>query len=132
MGYRSDSIAVSRDMGPLRYCLQMGGVLRYKWTDNISLSSEHMGHQKYCNTNWRRIAIQIGGVLRWCFFEKYLVTRPKYPPYREIGVAMPLSHCVFCGIADYRCYTPSSFRKDGLSQSKDRPNKGCIAEKASL
>ena len=28
------------------------------------------------------------------------------PPYRETGVAMPLSHCVSCGIADCRCYTP--------------------------
>ena len=48
-----------------------------------------------------------------------LVTRPKYPPppYREKGVAIPLSHCVSCGIADYRCYTPTSFLKNGLSQS---------------
>ena len=52
------------------------------------------------------------------------------PPYRETGVAIPLSHCVSCGIADYRCYTPTSFRKNGLSQSKDRPNKRGIAEKA--
>ena len=52
------------------------------------------------------------------------------PPYRETGVAIPLSHCISCGIADYRCYTPTSFRKDGLSQAKDRPNKGGIAEKA--
>ena len=37
-----------------------------------------------------------------------LVTRLKIPPpYRETGVAIPLSHCVSCGIADYRCYTPS-------------------------
>ena len=33
---------------------------------------------------------------------------------------MPLSHCVSCGIADYRCYTPTSFRKDGISQAKER------------
>ena len=59
-----------------------------------------------------------------------LVTRPKYPPYCETGVAIPLSHCVFCGIAGYRCYTPTSFRKSGLSQSKDRPNKGGITEEA--
>ena len=57
------------------------------------------------------------------------MTRPKCPPYRETGVAIPLSHCVSCGIADYPCYTPTSFRKNGLSQSKDRPNKGGIAEK---
>ena len=31
------------------------------------------------------------------------------PLYREAGVAMPLSHCASCGIADYRCYTPTSF-----------------------
>ena len=50
-----------------------------------------------------------------------LVTRPKYPPYCETSVAIPLSHCVSCGIADYRCYTPTSFLKNPLSQSKDRP-----------
>ena len=53
-----------------------------------------------------------------------LVTRPKYPP-----VAIPLSHCVSCGIADYRCYTPTSFRKSGPLQSKDRPNKGGLSQK---
>ena len=57
------------------------------------------------------------------------MTRPKYPPYRETGVAIPLSHCVSGGIADYRCYTPTSLLTDGLSQSKDRPNKEGIAEK---
>ena len=46
------------------------------------------------------------------------------PPHRGTGVAIPLSHGVSCGIADYRCYTPTSFQKNGLSQSKDRPNKG--------
>ena len=61
-----------------------------------------------------------------------LVTRPKYPPYRETGVAIPLSHCASCGIADCRCYTPTSFLKNGLPQSKDRPNKGGVAEKACL
>ena len=49
------------------------------------------------------------------------------PPYRETGLAILLSHCVFCGIADYRCYTPTSFCKSGLSQSKDRPWRGDIA-----
>ena len=39
-----------------------------------------------------------------------LVTRLKYPPpYRETGVAIPLSHYVSCGIADYCCYTPHFF-----------------------
>ena len=61
-----------------------------------------------------------------------LVTRPKYPPYRETGIAIPLSHCVSCDIADYRCCTPTSFSKGGLSHSKDRPNKGGITEKAKL
>ena len=54
------------------------------------------------------------------------------PPYRETSLAIPMSHCVavcvFCGIADYRCYTPTSFRKSGLSQSEDGPNKEGIAE----
>ena len=31
----------------------------------------------------------------------------KYPT----GVAILLSHCVSCGIADYRCHTPTSFCK---------------------
>ena len=63
----------------------------------------------------------------------FLVTRPNYPPpHHEAGVAIPLFDCVSCGIADYRCYTSTSFCKNGLSQSKDRPNKGGIAEKASL
>ena len=52
-----------------------------------------------------------------------LVNRPKQPP--PISREMPLSHCVSCGIADYRCYTPTSFRKKkNLPQSKDRPNRG--------
>ena len=46
------------------------------------------------------------------------------PPHRETGLAIPLSHCVSCGITDYCCYTPTSFLKDGLSQSKDRPIRG--------
>ena len=54
------------------------------------------------------------------------------PPYLETGLAIPLSRCFSCVIADYRCYTPTSFLKDGLSQSKGRPNKGAIAEKACL
>ena len=33
------------------------------------------------------------------------------PRYRETGVAIPLSHCVSGGIADYRCYTPTSCLK---------------------
>ena len=54
------------------------------------------------------------------------------PPYRETGVAISLSHCVSCGTADDRCYTPTSFHKNGLSQSEDRPNKGGVAERACL
>ena len=46
------------------------------------------------------------------------VTQPKYPPFPETGAAIPLSHCVSCGIADYRCYPPTSFPENGLSQSK--------------
>ena len=43
---------------------------------------------------------------------------------------MPLSHYLSCGIAGYRCYTPTSFFKIDPLQSKDRPNKGGIAEKS--
>ena len=39
------------------------------------------------------------------YYTPFLVTRLKIPPHRETGVAIPLSHCVSCGIADYRCYT---------------------------
>ena len=46
-----------------------------------------------------------------------LVSRQKYLPYHETSVAIPMSHCVSRGIADYRCYTPTSFLKqNGLSQ----------------
>ena len=47
----------------------------------------------------------------------------------EFLVTRPLSHCISCGIADYRCYTPTSVPKNGLSQSKDRPNKGSYRRK---
>ena len=36
---------------------------------------------------------------------------------------------VSCGIPDYRSYTPTSFLKNGLSQSKDRPSRGVSREK---
>ena len=45
-----------------------------------------------------------------------LVTRPKYPSYRETSVAIPLSHCVSCGIADSRCYTPTCFLTEDTSR----------------
>ena len=52
----------------------------------------------------------------------------KISPELRSGGLQP-QHCVSCGIADYRCYTPTSFlNKNGLSQSKDRPTKGGIAE----
>ena len=70
-----------------------------------------------------------------------LVARPKYP-YRETGVVIPLSHCVFCGVADYWCYTPTSFRKkwpiasqrralDGGHRRKNLPLKPVAQEGAS-
>ena len=58
-----------------------------------------------------------------------LVTRPKYPPpYRETGVAIPLSHC-FLWYRRLSLLHPHFFLKNGLSQSEDRPNNGGIAEK---
>ena len=64
---------------PKSTAIQMGGVLQYKWepyrdtngrsTDSSSLSSEPRGAESTSIQNWRRIAIQIGGVLRY-FFEK--------------------------------------------------------------
>ena len=61
-----------------------------------------------------------------------LVTRPKHPPppYRETVVAMPLPHCVSCGIADYHCYTPTFLNKNGLPQFKDsRLTRGALQKK---
>ena len=56
---------------------------------------------------------------------KSLVTRLKYPPpYRKTGVAIPLSHCVSCGIADYRCYTPTSFLKMAYRKPKTGLTRG--------
>ena len=47
-----------------------------------------------------------------------LVPRPKYLPLsRDRCSNTPVALC-FCGIAAYRCCTPTSFRKSGLSQSK--------------
>ena len=54
------------------------------------------------------------------------------PPYRETGVAIPLSHCVSCGIADYRCYTRISFLKHGYRNPKTGLTRGGIADKACL
>ena len=47
-----------------------------------------------------------------------LVTRPESPLYCETGVAIPLSHCVSCGIADYRCYSVSGVAP--VNQTKER------------
>ena len=47
------------------------------------------------------------------------------PLSRDKCIAILLSHCVSCGIAEYRYYTPTSFHRNGLSQSKDSPNKDC-------
>ena len=52
--------------------------------------------------------------LRWFQFPaptRFLSDPTEIPPpsYHETSVAIPLSHCVSCGIADYRCYTPTFF-----------------------
>ena len=53
-------------------------------------------------------------------------------PYRETGVAIPLSHCsVSCGVADYHCYTPHLSVKMAYRNPKTGLGGG-IAEKASL
>ena len=68
---------------------------------------------------------QNGGHLEWGRSRGFNI-----PPYRETGVATPLSHCVSCGIADYRCHTPTFCGKNGRrSQSKDRPNKEASQKK---
>ena len=40
------------------------------------------------------------------------------------AIAIPLLHRVSCSIVDYRCYTPTSFCKRGLSQSKTDLTRG--------
>ena len=45
-----------------------------------------------------------------CLLSRELSDPTEIPPYPETSVAIPLSHCVSCGIADYRCYIPTSFR----------------------
>ena len=44
------------------------------------------------------------------------------------GCAIPLSQCVSCGIADYRCYTPD-FHKTGMSQPKTDLTRGASQKK---
>ena len=56
---------------PKRMAIQMGSILRHKWeeycdtkgrsTESPSFSSQLVGHRRYCNTNRRRIAMQVGG-----------------------------------------------------------------------
>ena len=50
------------------------------------------------------------------------MTRPKYPPYRETGVAIRLSHCVSCGIAKIQ----TGAHKRGLKPQIFRENRGQI------
>ena len=67
---------------PKSTAIEIGGVLQYKWeahwdtnggsADSISLSSEHRAPKVLQYTNWRRIAIQTGGVLRY-FFDQVVV-----------------------------------------------------------
>ena len=64
------------------------------------------------------------------FSEERDPSRPtEIRPYRETGVALPLLHCVSCGIADYRCYTLTSFLKNGLLRSRGKPNKRVLPQK---
>ena len=62
---------------------------------------------------------------------KLLVARPKLPPLsRDRCSNTPVALCFSRGIADYRCYTPTSFlNKNGLLQSNDRPNRGASQKK---
>ena len=75
-------------------------------TYHTLLQDTKRNHADMNPTNKRARAVTGGGRVE--------AARPKYPPPPP---------------ADYRCYTPTSFRKKGPSQSKDRPNKGGIAEK---
>ena len=58
-----------------------------------------------------------GGSANFIFMGVEIFPRHKPPLYRKTGVAIPLSHCVSRGVADYRCYTPTSFLKNGLYRS---------------
>ena len=58
---------------------------------------------------------------------------PKYPLSQATCRTTPVTLCFLCGIADYRCYTPTSFSKNGLlSQSKDKPWRGVGHRKQNL
>ena len=111
------------------------GVSRRCWKTPLeSMTSDLRLAQSRCSLSAQMEATPyithclIWGVL--CYHAKPELSDPtEIPPYRERGVAIPLSHCVSCGIADYRCYTPTSVRKSGLLQSKDRPNKGVSQKK---
>ena len=59
------------------------------------------------------------------FFELSEPTEVPPPSLRD-RCSNTLSHCVLCGITDYRCYTPTSFRKDDLSQAKCWPWRGVV------
>ena len=50
----------------------------------------------------------------------------KTPRKRRTG----LSHNVSCGLGDYRCYTPTSFLENGLSQSKTGLTRGGYRRKS--
>ena len=64
------------------------------------------------------------------FVSLYVTDLSEIPPaYRETGVAIPLSHCVFCGIAGYRCYTPTSFCKMAYRSPKTGLTRGASQKK---
>ena len=56
----------------------------------------------------------------------FLRTRPKYTPYRETGVAITsvALFFLFCGIGDYRCYTPTSCVKVAYRRPKTGLTRG--------
>ena len=82
---------------------------------------------------------RVSGISLWNFGQTWgldgfecwqsFLTRPKYPPYRETGVAIPLSPCVSCGIADYRCYTPLLSLKMAYRNPKTDLSRGVSQKK---
>ena len=99
--------------------IQMGGVLHYKWeaycdtmggsTDSTSLSLEPRG-PKYCNTNGRLIAIQMGGVLRYFFREVVVVGVSRHSS--EIGYGLSRSRTPLTPFFDTTSSRPRSGASD--------------------
>ena len=63
-----------------------------------------------------------------CAIVDHLSDPTEIPPYHETSIAISLSHCVSCGIADYRCYTTTSFLKKMADRSPKTGLRGGVSQ----